>query len=411
MLEKYLPYCFFGNIPRQIDAENLGTQRSGDAADFYSSTLLERLILEPVKIGLLLPQSGVDATQGTDAARGFELYGRKADAAPQLVKEDDQAKPEVAAAKLRKLVEDDRVDFLVGPISSAVALAIRDYVHRQRVPLLVPAAFTRVLTSPQQASPNIFRLSDTTDQANYPMGAWLTKNTPHRKALVMAADFAGGRHSVEAFMAGFRDTGGEVAAEIYPPFDTADFRPYLRRAAGAGADMIYAWFAGGDAIRFVRQCKESGLGLPLFGHSALCADTILARIGDAALGIVSTGAYSPALETPENLEFVRDYEAAYGSWPSRYSECGWIAAALIATAAGDLKGDLSDGGKVREALTHALPKIKPPRGPMRFDAYRQAVTPIYITRTEKKGARIVNVVIDKLPSVSQESVWGWWNRS
>ncbi len=365
-----------------------------------------------MKIGLLLPQTGVDATQGTDAARGVELYlsrhaGRRP---PRLIKEDDQAKPDVALAKARKLVEGDRVDFLVGPISSAVALAIRDYVHGQRVPLLVPAAFTRVLTSPQEASPNIFRLSDTTDQANYPMGAWLMRNTRYRRALVMAADFAGGRHSVEAFIAGFRAAGGEIAAEIYPPFDTADFGPYFRQAAGVAADAVYAWFAGGDAIRFVQQYRGSSLGLPLLGHSALTADTILARVGDDALGIVSIGAYTAALETPQNKRFVADYEAAYGSWPSRYSECGWIAAALIATAANALRDDFSDTGKVRDALRDALPSIEAPRGPMLFDAYRQAITPIYVTRTEKRAGRIVNVVIDTLPRVAQEATWGWWNK-
>ncbi len=364
-----------------------------------------------MKVGLLLPQTGVDATQGTDAARGVELYLRKRGArAPQIVKADDEAKPAVAAAKLRTLVEDERVDFLVGPISSAVALAIRDYVHKQRVPLLVPAAFTRVLTSPQHASPNIFRLSDTTDQANYPMGAWLMKNTRYRRALVMAADFAGGRHSVEAFMAGFRAAGGEIAAEIYPPFDTPDFAPYLRKGAAARADAVYAWFAGADAVRFVQQYRQSGLELPLVGHSALTADTILPRIGEAALGIVSIGAYTAALETPENRRFVQEYEAAYGSWPSRYSECGWIAAALIAQAAETLQGDLRDRGRVRAALKDALPLVKPPRGPMRFDAYRQAITPIYVTRTQEKDGRIANVVIDTLPAVTQEATWGWWNK-
>src|SRR5258706_13641220 len=127
---------------------------------------------DPVKIGLLLPTTGVDSAQGTDATRGFELYlkhfgDRAGGRSMRLVKADDEARPDVALAKLGKLVEQDRVDFLIGPISSAVALAIRAYVHDHTVPLLVPAAFTRVLTSPQHASPNIFRLSETTDQANY----------------------------------------------------------------------------------------------------------------------------------------------------------------------------------------------------------------------------------------------------
>ncbi len=212
----------------------------------------------------------------------------------RILEENDEAKPELALAKIKKLIEGDGVDFVVGPISSAVALAIRNYVHEHHTPLLVPAAFTRVLTSPQQASPNIFRLSETSDQANYPMGAWIMTNTPYRKMIVMAADFAGGRHSVEAFMAGFRSAGGEIVAESYPPFGTMDFAPYLREAGSMQADAVYAWFAGADAVHFVKQYKQCGLDkqLPLTGHSALTVDTILPAIGDAALGIVTVGSYS-----------------------------------------------------------------------------------------------------------------------
>jgi branched-chain amino acid transport system substrate-binding protein len=366
-----------------------------------------------VKIGLLLPSTGVDSAQGTDATKGLELYlgkiGYRAGGREiHLVKEDDEAKPAVALARLKKLVEQDRVDFLVGPISSAVVLAIRDYVHEQGTPLLVPAAFTRVLTAPQNASPAIFRLSDTSDQANYSMGTWMMKHLPYRRVVVMAADFAGGRHSVEAFMAAFCAAGGEIVADIYPPFDTHDFSPYLARLEGLRADAVYAWFAGGDAIRFVTQYRKASR-LPLTGHSALTVEPILPRIGDAALGIVSVGAYTAAIDTPENRRFVRDHEAAYSSLPSRYSECGWVAAALIAKALEVLGGDLRDRGRVRGALADSLPGIEAPRGRMRFDAYRQVITPIYITRTEKQGGRMVNVVIDRIADVSQEATWGWWN--
>jgi len=372
----------------------------------------------PVTIGLLLPFTGVDAAQGTDAARGLELYlgkirSRAGGRELRVLKENDEARPAVALARLKKLVEQDRVDFLLGPISSAVVLAIRDYVHERGTPLLVPAAFTRVLTAPQHASPSIFRLSETSDQANYPMGTWMVKHTPYRRVIVMAADFAGGRHSVEAFMAAFRAAGGEIVADIYPPFDTPDFSPYLARIGALRADAVYAWFAGADAVNFVKQYQQSATGrqLPLTGHSALTVETILPAIGDAALGVVSVGAYTAALDSPENRRFVADYETAFSSKPSRYSECGWDAAALIAAALDSLKGDLGDRAQVRDALTNALPRIKPPRGPMRFDAYQQAITPIYITRTEKQDARIVNAVIDKIPDVSQEATWGWWNKS
>ncbi len=374
------------------------------------------MALRSLQIGLLLPSTGVDTTQGTDAARGVELFLKTSDFRAggrrlETVAADDQAKPDVAFARLRALVENDHVDFVIGPISSAVVLAIRDYVHQAGVPLLVPAAFTRVLTSPRQASPHIFRLSETSDQANYPMGRWLIDHAPYRRMAVMAADFAGGRHSVEAFMAGFRAAGGEIVTEIYPPFDTADFRPYLAELRNHEADAVYAWFAGGDAIRFVRQYHESGLGqrMPLTGHSALISDSTLPKIGDAALGTICVGTYAAGIASDENRQFVRAYEAAYNSPPSRYSECGWCAAALIAGAVDSLNGDTGDRTRLRQALVDALPRLKPPRGSMVFDAYQQATTPIYVTRTEHRDGLLVNTVIDSVAAISQEETWGWWN--
>ena len=371
---------------------------------------------EEVRIGLLLPTTGIDSGQGTDTTNGLELYltqtgytaaGRKI----TLLKEDDEAKPALALTKLQKLIKEDRADFVVGPISSAVALAIRDYVHQNATPLLVPAAFTRLLTSPKQASPNIFRISETSDQANYPMGTWVAQHTNYRKVVVMASDFAGGRHSAEAFMAGFRDAGGEIVTELYPPFETIDFSTYLTRLNSFKADAVYAWFAGADAIRFVKEYKERALPgrLPLMGHSVLTAEPVLRAVGDAAVGLLTVGAYTATIDTPENTNFVVEYETAYKAWPSRYSECGWIAAALIVKSIDALKGDLSDHSLVLSALTNALPRIAPPRGPMEFDAYRQAISPIYVTRTERKAHRLMNVVIDKIPAVSQQATWRWWN--
>jgi branched-chain amino acid transport system substrate-binding protein len=371
----------------------------------------------PVKIGLLLPYTGVLSVQGIDTTHGFELYlkkvGNKAGGREiQLLKEDDEAKPDVALTKLKKLVERDRVDLLVGPVSSVVALAIRNYVHDAGVPLVVPVAFTRVLTSPQQASPNIFRIAETTDQSNYPMGEWMIKNTKYRKVIVMATDFVAGRHAVEAFIAGFKAAGGEIVKEIYAPLNTPDFAPYLTQASATKADAVYAWFAGADAIRFVKQYREYGLSerLPLTGHAVLTDDTIMPAIGDAALGIVTVGSYTAALDNPENKAFVREYEQAHRTWPSRYGEAGWLSAALITTALDGLKGDAGDRAKVREALRTALPRLKTPRGPLDFDQYRQVITPIFVTRTEKQGGRIVNAVIDRLPPVGQDAVWGWWNK-
>lgn len=109
-------------------------------------------------------------------------------------------------------------------------------------------------------------------------------------------------------MRSLRQAGGEVVKEIYAPLNTADFAPYLAKVGGLGADAVYAWFAGADAIRFVKAYKECGLAgkLPLLGYNTLTDDTILPAIGDAALGIVTVGHYSATLDAPDNRPFARE---------------------------------------------------------------------------------------------------------
>ena len=112
----------------------------------------------PVKIGVVLPYTGVFAVVGQDATKGLELYlakigfragGREI----QLLKEDEEAKPDVGLTKTRKLVERDRVDALVGPVHAGVALAMRDYVHGQGIPLILPVPGISPLTARPRPAP------------------------------------------------------------------------------------------------------------------------------------------------------------------------------------------------------------------------------------------------------------------
>jgi len=371
----------------------------------------------PIKLGLLFPYTGPIASVGQDATRGFELHlaklGNRAGGREiQLLKEDDEFKPDVGLTKARKLVERDHVDLLVGPVNSAVALALRDYVNRQGVPLVIPVAFSKEITSPRNAIPWVFRVIETTDQSNFSMGTWVYKNTPYRKIVVMATDIVSGHDVAGAFRAAFTAAGGEIVKEIYIPTGTPDVATYVAQLVALGADAVYIFSGGADAIRFVKTYEEYGLKgkLPLLAYNTLVDDILLPAMGDAALGIIAVGTYSAALDTPESRAFVRDYEARYASWPSAHSERGYVAAQLI-TAAIDLpKGNVSDRSKVRDALVSAVTKILPPRGPIRFDRYQQAITPVYVTKVERRGTRLVNAVIDRIPDTSQEETWKWWNK-
>jgi branched-chain amino acid transport system substrate-binding protein len=277
---------------------------------------------------------------------------------------------------------------------------------------VVPVPGISALTAPPKASPWIVRVTETNDMSNYTLGTWVVRKTPYRKLAVMASDFAAGRQSAGAFVAAFKSAGGEIVKEIYPPLNTPDFAPFLAQLAGVDADAVYAWFAGADAIRFVKGFQEYGLAgkLPLLAYNSLVDDVLLPALGEAALGIVSVGHYSATLDTPENRSFVREYEARYNVWPTRYSEQGYVSAQLLGAAVETLKGEAGDRSKLRDAILGAVTKIQPPRGPIQFDRYQQVITSIYVMRVERQGNRLVNAIVDRIPTVTQEDTWKWWYR-
>ena len=371
----------------------------------------------PIKVGLLLPYTGTMPLQAKGNTDGVELYfdeiGRKAGGrAIQVIKEDDENTPTVGLTKVRRLVEEHKVNFILGPVHSGVAMAIQEYLRKQKVIWIITTAFTRELTSPQKAGENMFRLTETTDQSNYPMGKWMVKNTSHRNMVITGSDFSAGHHSVEAFKAGFEEAGGKVAKDVFPKLGTMDFAPFLNTMDVKGADATYAWYAGTDAVRFDQQYHEFGLKkrLPLYGHNVITDDPYLASIGDAALGIVTVGHYAFTVDTSRNRSFVKAYSAKYGEPPSRYSEHGYTAANIVGAVAEALKGEIEDIPQTAKEIKTVAAKIETPAGPLAFDRYNQRIGNIYIMKVEKRDGKLINVVIGTIEKVTQEDTWKWWNK-
>ena len=371
----------------------------------------------PIKVGLLLPYTGTMPFQTKGVNDGVELYfsetgGKAGGRAVQIIKEDDEQNPTAGLTKARRLIEQHKVNFIVGPVSSAVGLAIQDYIRQQKVILINPVANTRELTGPAKAAENIFRTVETSDQCNYPMGKWMMKNTPHRNVVISGSDFAGGHHNVEAFKAGFEDAGGKVVKEVFPKLGTMDFAPFLTTMDAKGVDAVYAMYVGTDAVRFVQQYQEFGLKkkIPLYGYVTIADDPYLPGVGDAAIGLITSSHYPVNLDTPKNRAFVKSYTSKYNHPPYRYSEYGYTAACMIGATIEALKGDVEDIPRTAKEMKRVSAQIETPSGPLAFDQYNQRIVNMYVVKTEKKDGKLVNVVIDQLGKVAQADVWKWWNK-
>jgi branched-chain amino acid transport system substrate-binding protein len=357
----------------------------------------------PIKIGVLLPYSGVYASLGENLTRGLELYfesinweiaGRKI----ELIKEDSEANPQVALRKFRKLVDQDKIDILTGPISTAVAYAIRDEVDSREIPFLVAHAGGNDLTRSKR-SDFIWRSSFNSWQIGHSLGQWAYDNVG-KTVYLAAADYAFGHEVSSAFKEAYTNAGGEIVGEVFPPLGNNDYASYLTQINQAKPDAVYAFFAGSDAVRFVQQYEKYGLkgNIPLIGSGWLNAEDVRPAQGNASEGIIASIFYDYNLDTPENKEFVASYEEKFNERPSLESVEGYDTARIIEEAIKSLNGDTSDSKKIAEAFSKV--EFVSPRGPIKFDPEtHHIIQNMYIVETVIKDGSTENQVISTIEEV------------
>jgi branched-chain amino acid transport system substrate-binding protein len=350
-----------------------------------------------VTVGVLVPYSGVYAALGQEIDDGFTLAldtYNDTGTTFTLVREDTEAKPPVGLAKTRKLLLQDEADVIVGVVSSGVLGAIRDMVHSSKAPLIVANAGADEATG-AKCSPYVTRLSFSNSQVNRPMGQWLYDQGV-RKVYTLAADYAAGREMVGAFAEAFTAAGGEVVGQDFTPFQkTQDFGPYLTAAQSSGAEAVYAFYAGGEAVSFVKQYDSFGLAdaLPLYGPGFLTSTLYVDAQGPAADGVITALHYTPAIDNAENHAFVAAFQAKTGRLPSEYAVHGYDAGRALVEA-------VKAGAGGREALAAALRTVSfdGPRGATSVDpATGNIVQPVYVYRTVVTDAGATQQVLATLP--------------
>src|SRR3989454_7634001 len=343
----------------------------------------------PIKVGLILPETGPLAANGKDMANGmqlfFEEHGWKlAGREIKLITEDDEGKPPTGLAKTRSLVESQGIHVLVGPLSAAVGYAVAGYVNDKKVPTIFPIVSAEDITQ-RKRSPYIIRTGWSSAQPSQPFGKWVYDNLGYRKIAMIGYDFAFGWEVAGGFQRTFEDSGGQVVQKLWPPLNTADFAPYITRLR-RDVDAIYAVFSGADALQFAKQLQESGLRekLALIGGGTLTDEHVLRSMGDEVLGVVTALHYSAVLPSPANQKIARAYEAKYKQVPSYYSEGPYVAGMMLRAALEATGGDVENGEKFSAALRR-VDLSDAPRGPVRFDDFGNPVENIYVRKVERVG--------------------------
>ena len=354
---------------------------------------------EDIKVGLLLPFSGVYAALGNDIEAGFtvalEQFGSEVGTGFEIVREDTEVKPPVALGKAKKLILQDKVDVVAGIVSSGVLGAVRDMVHGAGVPLIVANAGNDDATG-ASCSPYITRMSFSNGQVNRPMGQWMY-DQGIRKVYTLAPDYAAGRQMIGGFVETFTAAGGEIAGQEFTPFQkTQDFGPYLAQAKASGADAVYVFYAGGEAISFVKQYDSFGLkaDLPLYGSGFLTSPLYVNAEGPAAEGVITALHYVPTLDNAANAAFVAAFQAKTGRLQSEFAVQGYDAARALVEAA-------KTGAHDRASLAEALRQVSfdGPRGKLSIDpATNNIVQPVYVYETVAGENGLTQKVLAELPA-------------
>jgi branched-chain amino acid transport system substrate-binding protein len=366
-----------------------------------------------VKIGLLATLEGPFAAGGADGMRGAELAvkqrgGMVAGKKIEIIKASSDAKPDVAVNATRKLVEQDKVDIMVGPLSGSEGIAVKDYSKTQPNITFINGSSGAQATTLVNPSPNFFRFN--TEGAQWMVGlgkAALDKG--YKRVMVIAEDYAFPYSQVQGFMTEYCRLGGKVPVKAWVPLGGKDYASVIARIP-KDVDALLVVLGGADAVNFLNQYEQAGGDKPIIGGSITVSQDILNYKGKRRESLVGTMAGSPiadAYDAPEFKAFVADYQKNYpvsaGGYPSPslFALVYYINMKAALDGLDAVKGDLSDGQKkYREALAKMV--LKTPTGDVRLDANRQAVGSTFITEVAKdaKGG-LYNKVLRKVDNVDQ----------
>jgi branched-chain amino acid transport system substrate-binding protein len=365
---------------------------------------------EVIKIGLLATLDGPFAAGGQDGMRGAELAlkqrnGMAGGKKIEIIKASSDAKPDVAVNATRKLVEQDKVQIMVGPLSGSEGIAVKDYSKTQPGVTFINGSSGAQATTLTDPSPNFFRFN--TDGAQWMVGlgkAALDKG--YKRVMVIAEDYAFPYSQVQGFMSEYCRLGGKVPVKAWVPLGGKDYSSVIARIP-KDVDALVVVLGGADAVNFLNQYEQAGGDKPIIGGSITVSQDILNYKGKRRDSLVGTMAGSPiadAYDAPEFKAFVADYKKNYPDGfpsPSLFALVYYINMKAALDGLDAVKGDLSDGQKkYRETLSKMV--LKTPVGDVKLDANRQAIGTTFITEVAKdsKGG-LYNKVLKKIDNVDQ----------
>lgn len=347
----------------------------------------------PLKIGFMLPYSGTYTKLGKYIDHAFRLNveekgGKLGGRTVEYVQVDDESEPAKATDNMNRLVAREKVDVVVGTVHSGVAMGMVKVARDTNALLIIPNAGANAATGPMCA-PNIWRTSFSNWQPGFPMGK-VMYDAGHRNVMTITWRYAAGQEMVDAFKENYTKAGGNIVEELYVPFPQVEFQALLTRIATQKPDAVFSFFAGGGAVKFVKDYAAAGLkkSIPLYGTGFLTDGTLEAQGADAE-GIKTTLHYADNLDNPANKAFTAAFKKKVGEDADVYAVQGYDTATLLDIGLKAAGGDVAAREKMYAAMQAA--KIDSPRGPISFSKANNVVQNIYLREVKGGMNRYVSI--------------------
>jgi branched-chain amino acid transport system substrate-binding protein len=347
-----------------------------------------------VKIGFVSTFSGPTAVIGNDMRNSFELaldhLGRKIGGLPvEVIYEDDAQKPDVGKQKTEKLIESDKVDFIVGYIWSNVLLAsLKPVVDSKTMMVIANAGPSQV--AGELCSPYVFSTSWQNDQTPQAVGEYMNQKGV-KTVYLIGPNYAAGKDMLQGVASTFK--GKVVGQDLTRWPDQLDFSTELSKARAAKPDAIFVFYPGAAGVQFLNQYSQAGLKGQIPLYTAFTIDELsLPRQKDLAIGVPGAQQWVNDLPNDANKKFVADYITKYKSRPSFYGAQSYDAANLINSAVVAVKGDVSKKDAMRDEMRKV--NYKSVRGPYKYGNNHVPIQNFYLQEAGKndKGELVLKTV-------------------
>jgi branched-chain amino acid transport system substrate-binding protein len=351
-----------------------------------------------LRVGLMLPFSGMYAALGEAIAAGFDMHIRELDGKMggrpvELLRVDDESDPTKAQSSVNRLLGREQVEVLVGSVQSDIAMTMARGARDQRIPLIIPHAGNNALTR-EQCGIAVFRSSFSNWQPAFGMGQALAAKG-HKKVAWLAWDHVPGNEGGDGFADGLRTGGAALTQRLTLPFPETNFQPLLAQLSDLDVDAAGASFFGAGAIRFVKAYAAAGLRdkLPLCGPGFL-TEGLLKQQGEAADGLLTALHYGDGIDNPKNLTFRKTYKSFARRDADVYAVQGYDAAQMLAIG---LNGTDANASAIKDfAAAVMAAKIDSPRGAFTLSDSHNPIQTIWLRQVKNGENRVIGPAAEML---------------